>query len=454
MPPMPPFQFLSMIFLLVLVIKLIVFPMFQLNKWNSQNSVIITIYFFLLMVIDRKKNQTNKSDVHDLPERTRAIYEKALEEGDDDVKMEFDYVKAHHKDLPISTLHLCKEFTVPLGKINDKDEKKKILAKDANDYVFGDIHKSIVNNKKFVKTAVVDVNFGVRNHECFGLLGPNGAGKSTTLNTITSTLPQTTGSICFNGVETHQAKLGDISMGYCPQHDVLWKELTLREHIEFFLSIRGYNSEEAKMYATQYINAAGLEEHQNKRADDLSGGTKRKLSLLIAICGYPKQILLDEPSAGMDPSTRRMVWNIIKKTKMMNDSALIMTTHSMEEAEYLCDRLAILVNGRLSCIGSPEHLKMKFGDSYILELQSKDLDTFHQQVIVEGQLFGDRDYKMERSSNDRAKYEVKMTYHIGRVFDVMEDCKKQGLVDDYSFNQTTLEQIFINFAKEQIISTE
>jgi len=181
------------------------------------------------------------------------------------------------------------------------------------------------------------------------------------LNMITASIPQTMGSICYNDVEIRQVKLGEVSLGYCPQHDILWKELTLREHLEFFLSIHGYNSKDAKVYATQYINAAGLEEHQNKRIDHLSGGTKRKLSILIAICGYPERILIDEPTAGMDPSTRRLIWDIVKQTKRMNDSALILTTHSMEEAEHLCDRLAILVNDRLTCIGSPEHLKMKYG---------------------------------------------------------------------------------------------
>jgi len=243
--------------------------------------ILIVIYYFILMTLDRKKNQTNKSDVHDIPQTTREIYEKELAKGDDDVRKEFEYVKEHQKELPISALHLCKEFNVPKRKIKDNEEKKNIMSKDSNDYTYGDIHKSIVNPRKFVKTAVVDVNFGVRMHECFGLLGPNGAGKSTTLNTVSATIPQTMGSVCYNGVETHQAKLGEVSMGYCPQNDILWKELTLREHIEFFLSIRGYNANDAKIYATQYIHSAGLEEHQNKRVDNLSGGTKRKLSILL-----------------------------------------------------------------------------------------------------------------------------------------------------------------------------
>ncbi|ORX49210.1 P-loop containing nucleoside triphosphate hydrolase protein [Piromyces finnis] len=415
------------------------------------HAVQAVLYFLLIINLDRKINQTNKSDIYDIPSGVLQRCQEHLDEGDDDVKKEYEYVKENQFDLPLSVLHLSKEYKASLP--SDKEKAAEISARDPQNFTFGEIHKSPVTGK-YVKTAVIDVNFGVRNHECFGLLGPNGAGKSTTLNTVTSTIPQTTGKVCFNGVETHIARLGEISMGYCPQNDILWKELTLREHLELFLRIRGYTSQEARDYATRYIDIIGVEEHQNKRADNLSGGTKRKLSLLIAICGYPKQILLDEPSAGMDPSTRRLVWNIIKKTKNMNDSAVIMTTHSMEEAEFLCDRLAILVNGRLSCIGSPEHLKMKFGDSYILELQSKDVERFHHEIIENGKLFGEKEYKMDKSSSDRVKYEVKMTHNIGYVFGIMENCKKSGLVTDYSFNQTTLEQIFINFAKEQIITTE
>jgi len=155
----------------------------------------------------------------------------------------------------------------------------------------------------------------------------------------------------------------------------------------------------------------------------------------------------------MDPSTRRLIWDIVKKTKRMNDSALILTTHSMEEAEHLCDRLAILVNGRLICIGSPKHLKLKYGEGYVLELQSKDVDEFHSIVVEGANLFEGNNYEMERISNNRAKYEVKMIKNLGTVFEKMEEFKKKGIVNDYSFNQTSLEQIFINFAKQQIIPT-
>ena len=412
--------------------------------------VLSVVNFFFLVSLDKKKNQTNKNDIWEMRESEKTAYEYELQQGDDDVYNEFEYVKQNQKELPISVLHLSKEYPVS---VEDKEKKKIYGRRKKESCTYGQICRSNYN-VDFVKNAVVDVTFGVRNHECFGLLGPNGAGKSTTLNTITSTIPQTTGTICFNGIETHLARLGEISMGYCPQKDILWKELTLREHIEFFLNIRGYTAEEAKEYATQYINVAGLEEHQNKRTEKLSGGTKRKLSLIIAICNYPKQILLDEPTAGMDPSTRRLIWNIIKKTKSVNDSALILTTHSMEEAEYLCDRLAILVNGRLVCIGSPEHLKMKHGDSYVLELQSENVDQFHKDMVESGKLFGDKEYNMERSSENRVKYEVKITHNFGSIFNMMEQCKSTGLVQDYSFSQTSLEQVFINFAKQQVIEPD
>jgi len=407
------------------------------------------LYFIALLYLDRKVNRVNKSDIHELRNDTKAVYEKYIEEGDDDIKKEFHYVKRAQKTLPISVLHLSKEYKMKIP----NDRKSYIKSRDPNNFRHGEIHVSPLSGK-FVKTAVIDVNFGVRPRECFGLLGPNGAGKSTTLNTISSTVPQTTGKICFNGIETHLASLSEISLGYCPQNDILWKDLTLREHIELYLRIRGYSAQEAKEYATQYINIAGIEKHQNKRTVNLSGGTKRKLSLIIAICGYPKQILLDEPTAGMDPSTRRFIWNIIKKSKSMNDSALILTTHSMEEAENLCDRLAILVNGRLTCIGSPEHLKMKFGDSYVLEVQSNNVDKFHSKMIESSVLFRNKEYKMERNSSDRIKYEVKMTNDLGYIFSLMEQCKSKGLVNDYSFSQTTLEQVFINFAKQQNVSED
>jgi ATP-binding cassette subfamily A (ABC1) protein 5 len=412
--------------------------------------VIIPFYFFILLSLDNIKNQTNAKDIYTPDHETIQKNEAIISNGDKDVYHEYLSIKENYEMFPISTIQLCKEYKVNLSR---NPEKRKAIDSKETNYKFGDIHKSKYGKNNYVKTAVEDVSFGINRHECFGLLGPNGAGKSTTLNMVTSTIPQTTGRIYYDGVESYAARLNEISLGYCPQNDIYWKELTIREHIEFFLRIRGYPSYKVKEYTDHYIRCCKLEEHQNKRASKLSGGTKRKLCLLVAICGYPNQILLDEPTAGMDPSTRRYVWNIIKGTKNNNNSAIIMTTHSMEEAENLCDRIGILINGRLVCIGSPEHIKMKYGNSYNLEVQSRNIETFHKRIIEENKLLGE-DYKKEDKSYDRINYEISLQKGVGKIFKIMENCKKEGLISDYSFSQTTLEQVFINFAKLQVTENE
>jgi len=413
--------------------------------------VLILVYYIIWVRLDVKYHVVS-GESRQFPPELHRKYEDILEKGDEDVYDEAKFAYKHQLELPISVVHLSKEYPIR-GNIDIK-EKKEMLQRSQEDFEYGEIHPSIFNKNELVKTAVEDVNFGVRARECFGLLGPNGAGKTTTLSTITSAIPPTTGKISFNGQEIQETPFTDISMGYCPQNNILWKELTLREHLELFLRIRGYDKREAYDYAVKLINACGLEDHENKPADKISGGTKRKLSLLISVCGYPKQILLDEPTAGLDPSTRRYVWNIINETKKMNESALILITQSMEEAEKLCDRLAILVNGRITCIGTPQHIEMKYGEGYVLELHSNDVDKFNEEIIEKGNLFGNNTFNVEKTSNNRVKYEVYMNQQIGNVFKVMEECKAKGLVNDYTFSQTSLEQIFINFAKEQIISTE
>ncbi|OUM60183.1 hypothetical protein PIROE2DRAFT_46479 [Piromyces sp. E2] len=295
-------------------------------------------------------------------------------------------------------------------------------------------------------TAFENITLGIDKCECFGILGPNGSGKSSLLNTTSFTYKQTLGDIYYDGNNTLERKGNEITLGYCPQEDTLWNEMTLFEHIQMFLHIRGYSRKESKVLAKQFIKYCRLTPHKNKLPSEMSGGTRRKLNILIALCCSSSKIMLDEPSAGMDPSTRRYVWDIIKATIQSNHSSTIMTTHSMEEAELLCNRIGIMVNGKLQCIGSPEHLKMKFGNTYILDVHTDNVEKFHQQVVVERNLFGDGTYQREDKSLQRVKYEVKNTSDISRVFAIMEACRAENLFVDYSYSQTSLEQVFLNFA--------
>ncbi|OUM59962.1 hypothetical protein PIROE2DRAFT_46655, partial [Piromyces sp. E2] len=294
-----------------------------------------------------------------------------------------------------------------------------------------------------------NVTLGVDQCECFGLLGPNGSGKSTLLNTSAFVYQPTIGHLYYDGKDTLHRKDNSVPIGYCPQEDVVWDQMTLYEHIEMYLYLQGYSKSEAKNLALKFIDYCRLNAHKNKLPTELSGGTCRKLSILIALCCNSSTILLDEPTAGMDPSTRRYVWDMFKATIQNRQSSTIMSTHSMEEAELLCNRIGILVNGKLRCIGSPEHLKMKFGNTYILDVQTEDVERFHQEVIVDQDLFQGQEYTREDKSKQRVKYEVQCdneNNNLSVVFETMERNRRAGLLSDYSYSKTSLEQIFLNFA--------
>ncbi|OUM60433.1 hypothetical protein PIROE2DRAFT_46239 [Piromyces sp. E2] len=304
---------------------------------------------------------------------------------------------------------------------------------------------------RIVVTPFENVSFGINKCECFGILGPNGSGKTSLLNTTSFTFPQTIGKIYYDGKDTTERVGNEINLGYCSQEDTLWNVFTLYEHIEMFLYLRGYSKKNAKRIANEFIRYCRLTEHKNKMPHELSGGTRRKLSILIALCCSSTKIIMDEPTAGMDPSTRRYIWDIIKDTIQHNQSSAIMSTHSMEEAELLCNRIAIMIKGKLRCIGSPEHLKMKFGNTYILDVHSQDVEKFHQEVVVQGHLFDEKSsYSREDKSFHRVKYEVKNIENVSFVFERMESCLKNGIITDYSFSQTSLEQVFLNFSIDAI----
>ena len=148
-------------------------------------------------------------------------------------------------------------------------------------------------------------------------------------------------------------------MGVCPQHDVLFDLLTPEEHLSIFYDFKGGDPEKKEEELRKMVKDVGLTIDRRKEAHTLSGGNKRKLSVSIALCGGSKFVLLDEPTSGMDPTARRETWDIIKQVK--HDKIIILTTHYMDEAEVLADRVAIISRGTLQCCGTPLFLKKKFG---------------------------------------------------------------------------------------------
>ena len=223
--------------------------------------------------------------------------------------------------------------------------------------------------------AIKNLSFCVEKGECFGLLGLNGAGKTTTFKCITQEISQTNGEILINGVNV-QGNFGLIKnqFGYCPQYDAIFEYLTVYENLEFYAKIKGVKEECLKDLVTALISQMRLQEFTTKISGRLSGGNKRKLSVAISMLCNPPIILLDEPSTGMDPEARRFMWSVIHKMATKGKkSSIIMTTHSMDEAETLCKRMAIMVNGEFVCLGRANEIKNKYGYGYELNLRIKPM---------------------------------------------------------------------------------
>lgn len=217
------------------------------------------------------------------------------------------------------------------------------------------------------KVAVKGLHLAVAENECFGLLGENGAGKSTTLSMLTGMFSPSDGTALVGGYDIRtEIDQVHLSMGLCPQFDILWNDLTVREHLLFYARLKGIDSGEESEHVDRLIAEVGLSKAKNKRADALSGGMRRRLSIAIALVGDSRIVFLDEPTTGLDAASRRQIWAIVRRAK--RGRAIILTTHSMDEAELLCGRIGILAHGQLRCIGNQQHLKSHFGEGVRLKI--------------------------------------------------------------------------------------
>ena len=215
------------------------------------------------------------------------------------------------------------------------------------------------------KVAVRNVDLTMFEGEIFVLLGHNGAGKTTTISMLTGLLAPTSGAMTFFGRDA-LGEQADIrrELGVCPQHDVLWPELSVEEHLRLFCAIKGVATERVDAEIAKALREVGLTEKLRYRSGALSGGQRRKLSVCIALCGGSRFILLDEPTSGMDPYSRRSTWQILQNAR--EGRVLLMTTHFMDEADILGDRVCIMAEGGVKCCGSSAFLKQRFGVGYSL----------------------------------------------------------------------------------------
>jgi ATP-binding cassette subfamily A (ABC1) protein 3 len=221
------------------------------------------------------------------------------------------------------------------------------------------------------KLAVQRINLTIPRSECFGLLGVNGAGKTTTFSMLTGDIAPTSGTAIVSGfdIRTDLRKVQQ-RVGYCPQFDALIERMTGRELLTMFARLRGIPEPLISQAVEAEVARLDLSKHAGKQCGKYSGGNKRKLSTALALVGNPPIIFLDEPTTGMDPATRRYLWDVlIAVTK--EGRSIVLTSHSMEECEALCTRLAIMVNGHFKCLGGIQHLKSKYGSGFYLQAKVK-----------------------------------------------------------------------------------
>ncbi|XP_017667633.1 PREDICTED: ATP-binding cassette sub-family A member 10-like [Lepidothrix coronata] len=355
---------------------------------------------------------------------------KELEEEDEDVKAEREAVKnaiaalSQEEKSVIIVSNLCKEYKIK--KAGSVFKKKK-------------------------KAATKNVSFRVKKGEVLGLLGPNGAGKSTAIKMITGETTLTAGQVLMKRGDGGAAPQdhGPAFLGYCPQETPLWPDLTVHEHLRVYAAVKGLRKGDAAAAVTRIVNALQLQDYLKKKARKLSAGITRKLCVVMCMLGNPSVLLLDEPSTGMDPNGQRRVWKAIRDALKTKESGAILTTHYMEEAEAVCDRVAILVSGQLRCIGSIQYLKNKFGKGYLLEIKVKDpehTDLLHAEIL---KIFPSAARQERFPSLLVYKVPMEDALPLSQSFSKLEEAKRSCNLEEYSFSLNTLTQVFLELSREQ-----
>lgn len=344
------------------------------------------------------------------------------------------------------------KVSVPMEKHDILQEREKVeqllLESSTSHAIICDDLKKVYpgtdgNPEKF---AVRGLSLALPRGECFGMLGPNGAGKTSFINMMIGLLKPSSGNAYVEGVDI-QTNMNKIytSMGVCPQHDLLWETLTGREHLLFYGRLKNLKGTALTQAVEESLKSVNLFHGgvADKQAGKYSGGMKRRLSVAISLIGDPKVVYMDEPSTGLDPASRNSLWNVVKRAKQ--DRAIILTTHSMEEAEHLCDRLGIFVDGSFECIGNPKELKARYGGSYVFTMTTsahheKEVESLVQNLSPNAnkiyQISGTQKFELP-------KHEIK----IADVFQAVENAKSRFTVQAWGLADTTLEDVFIKVAR-------
>ncbi|KEG09643.1 putative ABC transporter [Trypanosoma grayi] len=295
------------------------------------------------------------------------------------------------------------------------------------------------------KVAVQRLAFGVVKGEVFGFLGTNGAGKTTTMSVLCQDTLPTSGRAFICGYDVvEQSEEARACIGYCPQFDACLDLLTVEEHLQLYASVHGIVAEEHDAVVETLLNLCGVSEYRTTLSSELSGGNRRKLSLAVALLGGPRVLLLDEPTAGMDPVARRSAWMSIARVSKF--CSVLLTTHHLEEVEHLASCVAIMVDGALHCIGDKSHLKDKYGSGYELSLRISNNSCYNGVRVLMEEQFPEAVLNEYRSL--RFVYALPKETLLSSVFAVLQGHGSAAGITDYSVTETSIEQVFMRISEE------
>ena len=343
-----------------------------------------------------------------------------------------------------------------------KNEYNKIISEEKNNLFLDGLRivgaSKIYNLSQGKKlSALENIYFDVSRGELISLLGHNGAGKTTLINTLVGNISITSGYAIINGInitdENVKTEYKRQLIGLCPQHDILWEELTPYEHIELYASLRNYDKKDIKQIVDIKMKEVNLEQVTNDKVSTFSGGMKRRISILLSTVGNPNVVFLDEPSTGLDPVNRRFIWKMIKEIK--KKSSVILTTHSMSEAEFLSDRICVIKKGKMQCIGNSLELKNIYGDGYVLTfICEKDQQEKVKNIILglnkDIKILSDKGGNLIFSAGFDKIGELGWFIKIlNRDFTDERIKDLKGLVKECGIEQTSIEEIFLKIAKEE-----
>lgn len=365
------------------------------------------------------------------------------ESVDEDVKMEMDVMKERCTELLAAPAGISEANPFAPGTGTKRKSKRPVLELFSLRKSF---KRGIFIKEEFA--AVHGTWLGVQEGECFCLLGPNGAGKTTTINCLTGVIPVTSGDALMYGESVRTTGgLNSIRsfMGVCPQFDILWDKLTGREHLQLFADIKGIPWKFRSMQIESLLEQVKLAEAGNLVAEAYSGGMRRRLSVAVALLGNPKVIFLDEPTTGMDPISRRHVWDLIDRAK--KDRVIVLTTHSMEEADMLGDRIGIMARGRLRCLGNGLRLKALFGSGYRMSVRTDgSADSFQK---LKAAFKSEMDVGTFEASEAYVHFLIPKSKEkvLANFMRTLKSRKKELHIQDVQLGLTPLEEVFLNVAR-------